>query len=225
MKALNKIRVTFFIAFVVIMIAGLLAYSMWGDKLPIKEIKNFVKSSDLAPWIFIFLYIALSVFLPTTPMMAVGGIVFGFWFGFLYTTIAGFVSSVFTFFLARILGRSFVGSLLEHKGSLILEKYDGKMRKHGITTVVVLRIMPIMPFNVLNLLMGISKVSFKNYVAGTVVGLIPSNILAVYFGSLVLTLAFREISLYLAVLLVVGLIVLAYFRLIIVWRYFGNKRS
>lgn len=224
MHPLNNMRVVFFVTFVVAMILGLLAYSTWGDRLPIEQIKSYVGSSDLAPWVFIFFYIGFSIFFPTTPMMAVAGILFGFWHGLLYTSIAGFISAVFTFWLARILGQSFVDGILERHGSELLEKYDDKMVSRGIATVIVLRLMPIMPFNVLNLLMGISKVSFKNYAVGTMVGLIPSNVLAVYFGSLILTLAFRELSFYLAVILAAGLIILAYFRLMFVWSYFKKRK-
>ena len=41
-----------------------------------------------------------------------------------------------------------------------------------------------MPFNVLNILMGVSKIKTQDYLIGTLFGLIPSNVLAVYFGYL-----------------------------------------
>ena len=224
MRTLDKIRAAIFVSFTLLIIASLLAYAAWGDKLPIKEINMYVDSSNRAPWIFMAVYAGLAVFLPTTPMMAVGGVLFGFWFGLLLTTLAGFVSAIFTFGLARTLGRTFVENILGRKSSAeLLEKYHDKIARHGVVSVIVLRIMPIMPFNILNLIMGISKVSVKNYAAGTVVGLVPSNILAVYFGSLALTFALREFSFYLAVLLTLGLIVLAYFRLMLVWSYFKKN--
>src|SRR3989344_8843338 len=98
MKILGKMRIFLFFIFVAAMIVGLLAYSAWGDKLPIEETKNFVAASDLAPWIFMLLYVGLSVFFPTTPMMALSGILFGFGYGLLFTSIAGFASAIFTFF-------------------------------------------------------------------------------------------------------------------------------
>ncbi len=225
MRSLSQIRTIFFFIFIGTITVGLFAYSFWGNLIPIEEIKDYVESKEGAPLVFLLLYFGLSIFFPTTPLMAIGGILFGFWKGLTYTIIAGLVSAIFTFLLARILGKAFVDDVLKHeRGTKLLEKYDEKMAKHGILTTIVLRIMPIMPFNILNLIMGISRVSLKDYILGTVIGLIPSNVLAVYFGSLVLTERFRELSFYLAAALVTALVILAYFRIMIVWSYFGRKR-
>jgi uncharacterized membrane protein YdjX (TVP38/TMEM64 family) len=187
MKIFGKIRTIIFISFLCIIAGGLIAYAIWGESIPLDAIRNFIESSRSAPLVFVALYIALSIFFPTTPMMAIAGILFGFWYGLFLTTFAGFVSAVFTFYFARILGRSIVLDLLENKRSLeILEKYDDKITRHGIMTTIVLRITPIMPFNVLNLLLGVSRIKFRDYITGTLVGLAPSNVVAVYFGTFVL---------------------------------------
>lgn len=207
MQYVSKIRRALFFIFILALLSGLFIYSMWGDRIPIEEIKVYLQGAPWAGVIFTCFYALLSIFFPTTPTMAIAGVFFGFKLGLLYTTIGGFLSAIIIFLLARILGRVFVDNLLEHKKSLeLLEKYDEKIAKRGILTVAILRITPIMPFNVLSLLMGISKVKFRDYVVGNLLGLLPSNILTVYFGSLVLTEAFREISLYFSILMFLGLI-------------------
>jgi uncharacterized membrane protein YdjX (TVP38/TMEM64 family) len=42
-----------------------------------------------------------------------------------------------------------------------------------------------MPFNVLNILMGVSRISAQEYIVGTVFGLIPSNVIVVYAGTFI----------------------------------------
>jgi uncharacterized membrane protein YdjX (TVP38/TMEM64 family) len=226
MKFAGKLRSILFFALLGLVAAGLLSYSIWGSKIPINEIRAYLGSSDIAPFLFILFYSGLSVFFPTTPMMAIAGIFFGFWEGFVYSSVAGLISALFMFVLARILGKAFVDRYLESRKSLeLIEKYDEKMARHGTLTVMILRIMPIMPFNVLNLIIGISKVSFKDYIVGTIIGLVPSTILAVYFGSLFLTETFRELSLYLGAAIMLGLLAFGYFRLLIVWKYFNKRGS
>lgn len=228
MKYVKETRKILFFCFIGIMIASLFAYSFWGNQIPLNEIRDYVNAAEFAPFVFIPLYAGLSIFIPTTPMMAIAGILFGFKYGLLYTTIAGFISAIVTFYLARFLGKPFVDNILEHKKSLaLLEKYDEKIGKHGIATVIVMRMLPIMPFNVLNLFMGISKVSLYDYAIGTVIGLAPSNILAIYFGTLVLTEEFREISLALSILMTIAVLAWFAFRILMVWKYFkkGKKQE
>lgn len=199
MSLFRKIKTILFFVFVSAIIAGLFAYSVLGNDLPIEGLRAYIESTKFALPIFILLYAGLSMFIPTTPMMAVSGILFGFWKGILYTIIAGCTGSFITFYIARILGREFVDNILEHKQALeLLEKYDEKIAKRGMLTVITLRAMPIMPTNVLNLIMGISKVGFVDFAIGSVIGFIPSHILAATFGTLIFTETFREISFYLA---------------------------
>jgi phospholipase D1/2 len=188
MSLYRKIQKYLFIAFVAIIAFGLLYFVFYGQDVSVATIYEF--AAPLGIWLpiyFILLYILASIFFPTTPFMAMAGFIFGFKFGLLYTTIAGFVSAFITFYISRELGRSFIDEILSIKFLDSVEKLDEKIARHGVTTVMVLRILPIMPFNVLNLLMGVSKVRTRDYALGTLVGLAPSNVIAVYLGSLIVS--------------------------------------
>ena len=66
---------------------------------------------------------------------------------------------------------------------------------------------PIMPFNLLNLIMGVSKVRSVDYIAGTLIGLAPSNLLTVYFGQLIFKFVSGKIAAsLLGLLFLIGLV-------------------
>jgi len=174
------IRHFLFLAFVASMAVGLFIYVGVGKEFEVREIRDYAHSlGPLLPVVFIFSYIVISIFFPTTPMMALSGILFGFWQGLIYTATGGIISSFITFYIARFLGKDFVDKILHKKFLEKLEEYDQKVGRRGFLTIVVLRILPIMPFNVLNLIMGVSKIKTKDYILGTLVGLAPSHLLAI----------------------------------------------
>ena len=186
MNVLNKIRHTLFFVFLGAIILCLFYYSVFGKEITIEEVRLYTESVGL--WLsisFILVYTILAIFLPTTPLMAIAGILFGFTHGLIYTTSGGFLSALITFYIARILGKDMVEKILHRRFFSKLEVYDEKITKRGMLTVIILRMTPIMPFNILNLLMGISRVRSIDYILGTVIGLAPSNALTVYFGKLI----------------------------------------
>lgn len=182
----SRVRHFLFLLFVASIVLGLFFYSAFGREFDVSDVRNYADwLGPLLPITFIVFYATLSIFIPTTPMMALSGILFGFWYGLLYTVLAGFISSFTTFYISRFLGKDFVDKILHRKFLAKLEKYDQKIAKNGFWTVTVLRMIPVMPFNVLNLLMGISRVSTRSYILGTLLGLAPSNVLAIYFGPII----------------------------------------
>jgi uncharacterized membrane protein YdjX (TVP38/TMEM64 family) len=116
--------------------------------------------------------------------MALAGILFGFKEGVLYTVIGGLLSSLLVFGISRKLGKEIIDETLKKRHLNLLVKYDKRLERGGIWDLAILRMIPIMPFNVLNLIMGVSKIKTKDYLFGTLLGLIPSIILTVYFGHL-----------------------------------------
>ncbi len=94
-----------------------------------------------------------------------------------------FISALLVFAFSRNLGKDWVDSIMRKKDLGLLEKYNKRLGSGGLTDLIVLRMAPIMPFNVLNVLMGISKISLRNYLLGTLFGLMPSIAITVYAGT------------------------------------------
>ena len=179
----QKLQRIVFVLFLVLVISSLFIYQIFGDRFDLEQIRQSLKDFGIwAPLIFVALYTLGTIFIPSTPFMAVAGILFGFKYGFIYSAIGGFLSSIIVFEISRRLGKTKVENILEHKYLKSLGRYNERLESGGAWDLVILRIAPIMPFNVLNILMGVSKIKTGDYVIGTVLGLIPSIILTVYFG-------------------------------------------
>lgn len=187
----QKMQKIIWVTFLVLVFVSILIYEIYGENFDLEIIREYLQGADVwAPLIFIVLYTIGTIFIPSTPFMAVAGILFGFKYGLIYTIIGGFFSSVLVFEFSRRLGGNYVENFLKNKYFKYLDKYNRRLGKNGIKDLIILRILPIMPFNVLNILMGVSKMTIQNYMIATLIGLIPSNILTVYFGDLIADILF-----------------------------------
>ncbi|MEK7669189.1 MAG: TVP38/TMEM64 family protein [Patescibacteria group bacterium] len=180
----QKLQKIAFIVFLILIISSLILYEIFGTSFDLEIIRQHLRDFGIwSPLIFVFLYTIGTIFIPSTPFMALAGILFGFKYGLLYTIIGGFLSSIIVFIVSRKLGKERVESILEYKYFKRLGEYNKRLEKGATWDLVVLRMAPIMPFNVLNILMGVSKIKMRDYIVGTLFGLIPSNIITVYVGT------------------------------------------
>lgn len=142
----------------------------------------------LAPAVYMAVYaLATLVFIPGAPMTIAGGALFGSVFGTFYVVIGATAGAILAFLLSRTLGRDFVGALENGKFQKLAE-YDGKIEKNGFSTVLFLRFVPLVPFNGLNFALGLTKVKFRDYALGTILGIIPGTFAYVYLGDSVASL-------------------------------------
>lgn len=183
---LEKIKKIVFWSLIIVIIISLFSYGKFGENFDMENLRFYINNFGvLAPIIFIIIYTITTIFLPSTPFMALAGVLFGFKFGLLYTIIGGLLSSLILFAISRKLGKSKIDQILENKYLKYISKYNKRLEHNGIIDLIILRILPIMPFNVLNIIMGISGIQIDKYIIGTIIGLAPSNVLAVYFGYLI----------------------------------------
>jgi uncharacterized membrane protein YdjX (TVP38/TMEM64 family) len=136
----------------------------------------------LAPVFYIGIYVVSAVaFLPSSPLTLVGGVLFGPLYGTIYTLIGATLGSSLAFLLARYISGGFMtkasSGLVKH-----LAQYDERIAKHGLLTVIFFRLLPLFPFNGLNFALGLTRISFRDYVLGTFLGIIPGTTVLVFFG-------------------------------------------
>lgn len=182
----GKLQRFLFGLLIALLIIAAIGFLFFGDNFSIEIVRTELQSFGVwAPLIFILLYAILVIFFPSTPFMALAGILFGFKYGLIYTLIGGTLSSLILFAISRKLGQSWVDSILRNKYLKPLNKYNKRLERGGVSDLIFLRILPVLPFNVLNILMGVSRISVSTYIFGTVIGLIPSHIVAVYAGNII----------------------------------------
>lgn len=194
----NKKHIVKFIALVIFLALALLVVRYLGvaqilHPATIKE--KILLFGMFAPAAYIFVYaLATILFLPGSVLTIAGGAVFGPLFGTVYTVIGATIGATLAFLLARFLGRDFVSSAEGEKLKKLAE-YDKKIEENGLGVVLFLRFAPLFPFNGLNFALGLTKVTFKDYFWGTLVGIIPGTFAYVYLGDSLASLNLVQIIL------------------------------
>jgi uncharacterized membrane protein YdjX (TVP38/TMEM64 family) len=154
----------------------------------LKEALQWIDSlGSLGAIAFITLYIIATVaFLPGSILTLGAGVVFGVVWGSLYVFIGATLGATAAFLVGRYLARGWVARKIA--GNKKFAAIDNAVGKAGLKIVLLTRLSPIFPFNLLNYALGITGVSLKDYFIGSV-GMIPGTIMYVYIGSLAGNLA------------------------------------
>jgi uncharacterized membrane protein YdjX (TVP38/TMEM64 family) len=133
--------------------------------------------------VFIGIYIiATLAFLPAALLTLGAGVIFGVTWGSIYVFIGATLGAIAAFLGGRYLAQGWVKEKISsYKKFAIIDK---AVSKEGLKIVLLVRLSPLFPFNLLNYAFGITSVSFQDYLIGSV-GMIPGTIMYVYLGSLV----------------------------------------
>jgi len=144
-------------------------------------LRMFVESTGpLEAVVFVALYVILTVFLvPGTIPSVAAGALFGPLWGTLLTLTGATIGAVAAFEVARALGRERVRARLGHR----TDTADRWVTGRGLLGVITLRLIPLVPFNVLNYAFGLSTVKRRNHVIGTAIGIVPGTVAFVALGS------------------------------------------
>ncbi|MCF8063540.1 MAG: VTT domain-containing protein [Deltaproteobacteria bacterium] len=118
------------------------------------------------------------VVLPVTLLHAVTGVVFSFPQSFLYALSGSLLSAMATYGVGRFLGKDAVRRL----GGKRLNRISRRLARQGWLTMVVVRNLPVAPFSVVNMIVGASRISFKDYLLGTALGMAPSILAITVFS-------------------------------------------
>ncbi|MBD1900537.1 TVP38/TMEM64 family protein [Trichocoleus sp. DQ-A3] len=135
-----------------------------------------------APVTFILIYILATVlFIPGSILTLGAGVVFGVILGSTYVFIGATLGATAAFLVGRYLARGWVSKQIENNPKF--EVIDQAVAEEGFKIVLLTRLSPIFPFNLLNYSFGITQVSLKDYFLASI-GMIPGTIMYVYIGSL-----------------------------------------
>ena len=131
------------------------------------------------PIIFILLFaVGPSFLVPGAVMTIAGGLAFGALWGAMYSMIGAESGALVAFAAGRFLGQSVVERVVGPRFRHMLER----VARNGFYLILYLRIVPVIPYNALNLLAGASPISFRDYFWATTVGMIPGTVLFAFLG-------------------------------------------
>src|SRR5271156_5268224 len=137
----------------------------------------------LAPVAFIAIYIAACVlFVPGSILTIGAGVIFGVVRGSIYVSIAATLGATAAFIVGRYFARDWIARKLE--GNARFKAIDEAVVREGWKIVILTRLSPVFPFNLLNYAYGLTRVTLRDYFFASWAGMIPGTILYVYIGSL-----------------------------------------
>jgi uncharacterized membrane protein YdjX (TVP38/TMEM64 family) len=148
----------------------------------VPEFAAWVKSLGIwGPVAFILGYaVATVAFIPGSLLTLAAGAIFGLAAGTLYTLVGATLGASAAFLIARYLARGAIER--RTAGNPKFAAIDRAVAREGLKIVVLLRLSPVFPFNLLNYALGLTRVRFLHYFVASI-AMLPGTLLYVYYGN------------------------------------------
>ncbi|WP_247297608.1 VTT domain-containing protein [Bradyrhizobium sp. 179] len=165
------------------------SYTSLSDFADASRISTFLSAYSQSIWgppfaIAAFVVGGLVVF-PVLVLIAATAAALGPWLGFITAMAGVLLSALVLFAIGRALGRQRLQRLLGRRAARIQERVVGK----GILAVVVIRMIPIAPFSVVNVVAGASTLPLRDFMVGTLLGMMPGILAMAVLGAQIADLA------------------------------------
>ena len=133
-------------------------------------------------FIFIAVYAVATVLLAPGAILTIGaGFAFGLWKGFLAVSGGATLGASLAFLVARFIARDKIEAMAT--GNEKFRKIDSAIGEQGAKLIFLLRLSPVIPFNLSNYFYGLTGVKFWPYVLASWIGMMPGTFLYVYVGT------------------------------------------
>ena len=116
---------------------------------------------------------------PAELLTAANGVVFGFWGGLIVSWIGAMAGACVGFALARAIGRSAIVRLVPAR---TLQRADSLIGNAGWEITLLVRLMPLIPFNLVNLTLGLTRLPWSTFLWTTGIGILPVEVAVVATG-------------------------------------------
>ncbi|WP_428099019.1 TVP38/TMEM64 family protein [Candidatus Rariloculus sp.] len=143
---------------------------------------------ELSWAVYVGAYIVATVLLiPGSVITLVAGFVFGLPLGVALVSVGSVLGASSAFLTGRFFARDWVERRIERLPRF--SALDSATRHQGFTIVLLARLSPLFPFNLLNYALGVTAVRFRDYFFASWIGMLPGTVLYVYFGTVAQDLA------------------------------------
>lgn len=200
---MNKWKTEWIIAIVLLVFGTATLLYQWIDLRPGEIHDYIVQFGWLAPVIYILLFTVRPLILfPTSVLSVAGGLAFGTLLGVVYTVIGATLSALVAYYVAVHFGDRF----LRHFESSDYEKMQQKIEEDGFFYVLILRLIPLVNFDLVSYASGLAKVRLPAFLFATTVGMIPGAFANNFLGSSLASGNLKMVLFALAVLVFLTLI-------------------
>jgi uncharacterized membrane protein YdjX (TVP38/TMEM64 family) len=175
------------LARLVVLIAMVVALFLASKFLPVQHwlrtFNDWVGQMGLAGiFIFIGVYAVATVLLAPGAILTIGaGFAFGLWKGFLAVSAGATLGASLAFLVARFIARGKIQTIAQRNDKF--RRIDTAIGKQGPKLIFLLRLSPVIPFNLSNYFYGLTGVRFWPYVLASWIGMMPGTFLYVYIGT------------------------------------------
>ena len=171
-------------AILFIAISLLIAVHFLGPQTLFPALLNLVAGLDTWGGIwFILLYIFATVlFIPGSILTLSAGVLFGVVHGSLLVSAGSTLGATAAFLIGRYVIRKWISKKIQ--GNRQFKTINQAVYEKTWKIVVLTRLTPVLPFNLLNYAFGLTKISLATYVLSSWIGMIPATVMYVYVGSL-----------------------------------------
>jgi len=162
-------------------------YTLLSDFADVGFVSSVISArSEFAPLLAIAAFVVggLVVF-PVLVLIAATAAALGPWLGFVSAATGVLLSSLLLFGVGRVLGHVRLQRLLGRRSSRIQNRIIGK----GVVAVAMIRMVPIAPFSIVNVVAGASKLSLRDFMIGTALGMAPGIAAMAALGAQIADLA------------------------------------
>jgi len=133
-------------------------------------------------FIFIIVYAVATVLLAPGSVLTIGaGFAFGLWKGFVAVSAGSTLGAALAFLVARFIARDKIEAIAQRNEKF--RRIDNAIGKQGAKLILLLRLSPVIPFNLSNYFYGLTGVRFWPYVLASWIGMMPGTFLYVYIGT------------------------------------------
>lgn len=168
---------------VVLVIISLLSVGAMHALGGTEKLRSLVlQAGSWAPIVFILLKASTYVVAPLsgTPLIITAGALFGMWPAMLYIVVGEVLGATLNFWIARLLGRP---GIRRFAGAKAVKRVDDTLEHVGGWRALLLASLLLSSlYDFISYAAGLSKLPFKQFLAVTVVGVVPSALLYVFIG-------------------------------------------
>ena len=146
----------------------------------VREVFADLAGNPFAPFIVIGVFVvAGALMFPVTVLIAATAAAFGPWFGFAYAFAGALASALLMYAVGAAVGKRTLRDLLGPR----LNRVRQRVARRGVLAVAAIRMVPVAPFTVVNLAAGASSIRLLDYVAGTMLGMLPGIVIMAAVGN------------------------------------------
>jgi len=169
----DKLKFVFFILAIIAIIVVSHIFDFTG-RFSVEGIQDYLLGKGIwAPVIYYLIYFVTSLIVfPSVLLSTASGVVWGPWLGTFYTVTAATLASMLPFFLAKFFGRELMNKVF--KGTKLVA-CDHVQNRNGFVALMLMRLIPIFPWEAVSYGAGLCGFHFRHYLPATILGMIPAS--------------------------------------------------